>query len=302
MAAKKAGRNKSRGAAKGDHERADGTKVSITARDIQITFFAFFLIFAGAGYMRGRIVRNSPERLRMYLAENVQNDTNLLQLVKSSNGRRRIMYTCPNKQYWYEIDDDKIHKEPLSLPAPGAVQSFEPAITRDDVFFSTFLIGTLSAWTVKDVVSYVGVARKSGAISSKLKVVAAAIAGVAVGFEVGYWLALRSTPSCDSGKYDALLGNSSEWRLIAAGILTERIKNAEEGVAALGHCEAGDRGVRRAQDDRMNNALLKFTLLKDRASELGYSCSSADFDSLDEFLEVKSDYLKVCSPEKESAH
>jgi hypothetical protein len=301
MVTKKRKNNRSQGAAKDPDEGKDN-KLKITGRDINLTFLAFFLIFMGVGYMRGRAVRNSPERLKLYLGENIHNNSGLLQFVRDSTGRRRIRYTCPNKQYWYEIDTQKIHKEPSNSAAPSPTESFEPAIVRDDVVFTTFVVGALSAWSVKDVVQYVGLAKAGGAIPSRVKVVIAAILGSVMGFEIGYWLATRSAPDCDYPKYDELLSDPNEWKVIERGVWSERIINAEDGIGVLSGCEAKDADVRRAQDDNLNKALTKLERLKEKTSELGYAYSSTDFDGLDEFVKVKNDYFKICRSQSGLAH
>ncbi|HEX8138457.1 MAG TPA: hypothetical protein VF544_12770 [Pyrinomonadaceae bacterium] len=294
MATKKRKANQSKNAAKESAEK-NGEKVKITGRDIQITFVAFFFIFMGVGYMRGRAVRSSPERLKIYLGQNIRNNSGLLQFARDSSGRRRIRYMCPNKQYWYEVDADKIHQEPGNLAASSIGESFEPAIARDDVFFTTFVVGAISAWSVKDVFSYVGIAQRGGVIKSKLKVVIAAVLGTVIGYEVGYWIATRSTPECDSPAYDTLLSDPKEWKLLEKGVWEERVRNAEEGIGMLAGCQAKDASVQHTQNERMNEALTKIEELKDKTSEIGYDYSSTDFDLLDEFVKVKNEYVRMCS-------
>lgn len=300
MATKKRKTDKPRSAAKKNQEEK-GEKVRITSRDIKITFLAFFFVFMGVGYLRGRAVRNSPERLRMYMGENIRHNSGLLQFAKDSAGKRRIRYTCPNKQYAYDVDDNKVYNETKRYATPGDAGHYEPAIVRDDVFFTTFVVGAFSAWSIKDVFSYVGLAQKGGAITSRVKVIIAAILGTVVGYEIGYWLATRSTPECDYAGYDKLLTDEKEWKTIEEGVWAERVRNAEVGIGALGGCQAGDAGVQRAQDSRLNEALTMIQRLKERTAEVGYDYHSTDFDMLDKFVKVKTEYLKACGGQSSPA-
>ena len=270
-----------------------GAKRPTTKRDVAIAFVAFFTVFFVVGYLRGRSDRNSPDRLKIYLGEIIRKDNNLLRMGKNAGGKRVFTYACPGNHYSFEVDTDKVHKDPLAARSTTA-EFPELAITNDSAFYSAFVVGTISAWSIKDVFAWVAFSETGGSAASRAKVIIAAIAGTVVGYELGYWLATRTPPSCDFAKYDELLQDPKQWESIEAATWLERFRKINEANSGFSSCGAEDVNVRRVQDEKLSNALTKFEELKDRVSEVGHNFSSADFDSLDEFANVKAEYIKLC--------
>jgi hypothetical protein len=267
-----------------------GAKKDFTRRDIAIAFVVFFSVFFAVGYLRGRSDRSSPDRLKLYLGEIIHADKNLLKFGKE-NGKTVIRYACPSNQYWYDVDVNKTYKDLHNTG--GTTESAQLAITKDGAFYTAFIAGTISAWSIKDVLAFVTFG-EGGTTSSRVKVVMAAIAGTVIGYEVGYWLATRTAPACDDANYANLLQDPKEWESIEEAVWRERFKKLYEENSGFSSCGAKDANVRHVEDEKLSTALTKLEQLKLSASEVGYNYSAADFDALDEFAKVRSEYIGLC--------
>ncbi|MBV9926930.1 MAG: hypothetical protein JOZ96_18070 [Acidobacteria bacterium] len=275
----------------------------ITKKDLWMVFFAFFSVFMFVGYMRGRSVRYSPERLRADLLKSHKND---FKLVRDREWRMQIVYACPSNEYRYEIDGNVVHAMDFKDSLPEGTSPIEPAILSDKEIINSFLVGAggaggaASIWTVREVFAYVGESSGRGLTSSsKVKLVIYAVLGSLVGYEIGKSFALSRELTCDYVGYSNLLNSRDEWKPIERAMWWgeyERVKK----LPSLGECGSTDEAVNQVQKTKLNDALTKLGQYEEGdVSVVGHDYSSSDFKALYDFEAVKNEYVKACGKTKD---
>ena len=264
-------------------------------------FLTFFLVFAFVGYVRGRAVRYTTERIRFDLANSHKDKFKLLD--RDGAGGMRIIYACPNRKRWYDLEKGKAYTESPGVLAPEAAPTLVPAILSDSAVVTAFAGGSASVWTVKEIVAYVTAPASKGAAkgttvatrSSKVRMVIGAILGTVIGYELGYQLALNDEPGCDRPEYLKLLEEPAEWKLLKAVFWHQESERVEGAHASL-RCGLEDEAVNRTQDDLMDRARLRFEQYKQEkdVQEVGHDFSSADFDTLYEFERARNAFSQAC--------
>jgi hypothetical protein len=266
------------------------TNKGATKREMALAFVVFFSVFFIVGYLRGRSERSSPDRLKIYLGDIIQANKNLLRFGKK-DGKTVIRYTCTGNEYWYNVDENEPHKDPANTGT--TTESDQLAITKDGAFYTAFVAGTFSAWSIKDLMTFLKYGDE-GSTRSRLGLVVAAVAGTVAGYELGYSLATRTPPPCTDAKYAALLQDPNQWRSIEQGVWLERFRELYNENSGFSSCGASDAEVRRVEDENLGKALAKLEQLRASTSKVGYTYSSADFDALDDVAKVKTEYAGRC--------
>lgn len=275
----------------------------ITKKGLFMVFLTFFFVFMFVGYMRGRSIRYSPERLHWDLLHTHKYD---FKLGYDSRGKKIISYTCPSNQYQYEIDGNSPHSMRDKSNLPKDISLIEPAILSDKEIVNSFLAGAggaggvASIWTVKEVFTYIGDSSKGGLSSgSKVKLIVSAVLGSLMGYEIGKWIALSNELTCDYEGYSKLLESPDVWREVERDMWWGEYERVTK-VNFLGECGSTDEQVNRAQDKNFNDALTKLEQYKDgEVSVVGHDFSSSDFDALYDFEAAKNEYIRACGKTKD---
>src|SRR2546422_780387 len=168
----------------------------VTGKDLILTFAVFFLIFGLIGYLRGRSIRNKPERLRLDVLSRLA--------LGERNGQKIIAYQCngQNEVSW-DIDKDALFTaRTLTEPAQFA---FSPAIIDNDSLTTAFLTGggVASIFTAREMLAFA----TAGGGGSKLlreghvQLIVTALLAVVSGYEICYPNALHTNSNCGDARF-----------------------------------------------------------------------------------------------------
>lgn len=275
-------------------------KRSVLAKVFKV-FLTFFLVFAFVGYVRGRSVRQTPERIRIDLFKSHRDKFKLLG--SDGSGGPRIIYGCSNHKYWYDLEKGKVYRESPGVLAPEAAPILVPAILSDGTIITAFAGGTASVWTVREIISYVtapaskGAAKGASALtkSSKVRMVIAAVLGTIFGYEIGYQLALSDESGCDRPEYLKLLEEPAEWKPLKAAFWQQESERVEGARAPLS-CGSKNEALNRTQEEAADRARVKFEQYKQdkNVQEVGHDFSPADFEAVYEFEAARIAFLQAC--------
>jgi hypothetical protein len=267
----------------------------ISKKDLALTFLAFFLIFAFIGYLRGRAVRNSPDRLRWDILARLE----LLQ----ANGEKLIVYRCNGAEpVSWNIDKDKISSELPSTRTDG--ETLWPTIFQNDSIMYAFLTGggAASVFTARELLAIAA----SGGSNSKLinqkyvKLIAVAILGAISGYELGYQIAMHSNSNCADIRFNDILNNQGTWR--GDGTNWQGLERTYfllcvdqlEKETPETFCKLSDPALKAEEENKFSLARAEYVDFKRGAMLIDHDIAGTDFDSLIKYRTSLRQYVARC--------
>lgn len=269
----------------------------IKKKDLLFTFLVFFFIFACVGYIRGRSIRNQPDRLRLDVLSRLA--------LGEKQGQDILAYQCyDNREVSWDIDRDARFTERTS---GGSSQgfSFTPAALKDDSMITAFLTGggAASVFTVKEVLAYATASGKTTTLTNEehVKLIGVAILAAVSGYELGYQIALHTNADCADERFTAILNDKQNWtgdgkgwdgfeRVYWTTSLNE-VKKEEQP----GPCNSSDASVKAAEERKFNLARGQFLqFMQSDVLQLEHNLSSADFDELNAYDKVLREFNQKC--------
>ena len=268
----------------------------IQKKDLILTFVVFFVIFGFIGYLRGRSIRNKPERLRFDVLARLE--------IGERNGKAILAYQCNGlREVTWDIDTDVLFTERASVGTEE--YTFYPAIIQDDSLTTAFLTGggVASVFTAKEVFAY-AIASKPGSTFTKeahVKLVLTALLAAVTGYEIGYQIALHSNSDCTDPRFTPILHDAKNWTGNAQDWLgfekTEWIVSLHvlEKETHPGFCKSSDANLRASEDNKFALARAEFLQLREgSATSMDHNLRSADFEGLKKYRNALLEYNQHC--------
>jgi len=268
-----------------------------TKKDLLVTFLTFFFIFACVGYLRGRSIRNQPDRLRLDVLSRLA--------FGEKKGQDILAYQCyDNRDVGWYIDRDARTTERASGETSQGY-SFTPAAVEDDSLITAFLTGggAASVFTVKEVLAYATASGKTIKLTNEehVKLIGVAVLGAVSGYELRYQIALHTNADCADDRFTAILNDKQNWTGDGKGwdgferVYWTRSLNEVKKEEHPGPCNSSDATVKAAEEQKFNFARAQFLSFMDTdVLELEHNLSSADFDELTAYDKVLREFNQKC--------
>jgi hypothetical protein len=285
-------------AASGTESPPAGVKTPlVTKKDLFVTFLIFFLIFTCVGYLRGRSIRNEPDRLRLDVLSSLT--------FGEKQGGDILAYQCnDNRQVRWDIDRDTRLTE-ITTGETTEGYAFAPAVLKDDSLITAFITGggAASVFTVKEVLAYATASPKTLKFTNEghVKLIVVAALAAVSGYELGYQIALHTNSDCGDSRFAAILNDRQNWMGDGKGwegferVYWTKSLNDVRKQENLGPCISADPNVKDAQEKKFNLARARFLAFMDTdVLRLEHNLSSEDFDELNTYGQVLREFNKTC--------
>ena len=272
---------------------------SITGKDLILAFVGMFLVFAAIGYLRGRSIRNKPERLRLDI---------LVRLGLGERGGKRILaYQCNGKrELAWDLDNNTLFSERPSVVAEE--YTFSPAIFQNDSLTTAFLTGggVASVFTAKELFVFAATNSKFSTSSrlpykGHIQLILTAVFAAVSGYEVGYQIALHINSDCADPRFTPILHDPKNW--IGDGKDWHGFEkthwlfslNVLENETHPGFCKSSDANVRASEDNKFLLALSEFNEFREGSvTAVDHDITSADFEALNKYQNALREYNQRC--------
>ena len=279
-------------------DNGKSTSRKIRPRDLLITFLVFFVIFAFVGYLRGRSLRNRPDRLRVDIVKNLR--------LGEIGGKKVLAYQCEAEpRTWWDIDANQSH----NLGTPGnstETPSLSPALFRDETVTTAFLAGgsVASIFTVKELLAFATASPATSKLTNEghIKLILAALLGTVSGYEVGYRIALSENSNCGDLKFYEKMSQNGEWTGDGnqwVGFERRYWELSELTVVGdepFGGCKSSDPVTKAMEEDKLATARVEFLgFVNGEVSTSGHDIKSSDFLALDKYRQVIDEFKARCA-------
>ena len=269
----------------------------ITGRDLALVFVTFFLMFGFIGYLRGRSVRNKPDRLRWDILARL--------VLGERKGQKVLAYQCNGKhEVAWDIDKDGLFTERVSV-GPSENFVYSPAIFDNDSLMAAFLTGggVASIFTAREVMAFATASGRASKLTneSHIKLIAVAVIATVSGYEIGYQIALHANSVCDDSRFTPILNDAKNWT--GDGHDWEGFEkvhwklsaNMVEKEERLGSCNSPDLNLRTSEERKFAAARAEFLSFSEGdVMAIEHNMSAADFDALNTYRKVVREFNQLC--------